>query len=82
VTRSLYRKLPANRQLDSAYYNANIGTVENQLAAAGVRLAAMLNDIFDPERAASQPAESQPEVPATQPVEPTTLPSIVETPEP
>jgi hypothetical protein len=66
ITRRLYKNLPADRHLDAAYYDANIGTVETQLAVAGVRLAAMLNDIFasgDETEPASEPASSQPETP-------------------
>jgi hypothetical protein len=79
ITRRLYKNLPADRQLDVAYYNANISTVETQLAVAGVRLAAMLNDIFAPgDKAdpASEPAQSQPESPATpaSPAPPATQP--------
>lgn len=81
ITRSLYRKLPANRELDSAYFNGNIGTVENQLAAAGVRVAALLNDIFSPTPASPspQPVETQPA--QSQPEAPTTQPSAVKTPD-
>jgi len=47
ITIKLYQLLPANGQLDESYYRRNIGITEDRLAAAGVRVAAMLNDIFD-----------------------------------
>jgi hypothetical protein len=56
ITRRLYRELPANRQLDEMYYKRNVSRFEERLAAAGIRLAALLNDIF-PETPATKSAE-------------------------
>ena len=38
--------LPEGGSVDEAYYKANIGVVDQQLALAGLRLAALLNDVF------------------------------------
>lgn len=46
ITRRLYRELPADHVLDEKYFQHNIDTVEDRLAAAGVRLAATLNSLF------------------------------------
>jgi hypothetical protein len=43
-TRTIYAELPANHNLDQAYYQKYVGRFEKQLAAAGVRLARLLND--------------------------------------
>ena len=48
ITRRVYRELPASHEVGEIYCDRNIGTVEDRLAAAGVRLAALLNSLFDP----------------------------------
>ena len=62
ITARLYQQLPRNGQLDARYQARNIPIVEERLAMAGVRLAALLNDVFS---TPSAPA------PATRPAEPT-----------
>lgn len=42
--------LPEGGAVDEAYYKANIGIVDQQLAVAGLRLADLLNDIFSGEQ--------------------------------
>jgi hypothetical protein len=78
ITRQLYRDLPADKQLDEAYYDASIATVEARLSAAGVRLAMVLNDILgDSHRSRDEePAEEQPPAPATQPDSPEREPAV------
>ena len=78
LTQQLYRSLPTDNQLGEGYYAANIGTVEQRLSTAGVRLAMVLNDILGDGRHAreSKPADSQPEEPATQPQAPATQPAV------
>ncbi len=63
ITNRLYAEGPKDRNLSEAYYTHNIGIVEQRLAAAGVRLAAMLNSIFD-EQPKAKPAVSEPVAPA------------------
>lgn len=46
ITRRLYGELPARGEAGREYCQQNSGTVEQRLAAAGVRLAALLNSIF------------------------------------
>lgn len=60
LTRRIYRELPNDGELDDQYFQRNIGVVEERLAAAGVRLAMILNEIFGEqalETSASQPAD-------------------------
>jgi nuclease S1 len=49
--------IPKDGKLGDAYYGRNISVVNQQLAIAGVRLAAVLNDLFDQ----AEPAATQPE---------------------
>lgn len=46
ITHSLYPHLPKDGNIDGAYYAKYMPTVEDRLAAAGVRLAMVLNDVF------------------------------------
>ncbi len=46
ATRIIYRSLPRGGILDEQYYEQHIKVVETQLMMAGIRLAAMLNDIY------------------------------------
>jgi len=46
ITQRVYRELPANATVGEIYYDRHIGIIEDQLAAAGIRLATMLNTIF------------------------------------
>lgn len=46
ITKSLYGGLPANGEIGQPYINANFNTVEERIAAAGVRLAAALNEVY------------------------------------
>lgn len=46
-TRRIYHELPRSGNLDRAYHEHNIDTALTRLAAAGVRMAAFLNAIFD-----------------------------------
>jgi hypothetical protein len=46
ITRRLYEELPAGGEIGREYCRQNSGTAEQRLAAAGVRLAALLNGIF------------------------------------
>ena len=48
VAREQLAALPADRVLGQAYYDAALPVVEQQLLRAGVRLAAVLNNIFAP----------------------------------
>ena len=84
ITRQLYKDVPAHGEtmhLGQEYYQQHIGTVEDRLTAAGVRLAAMLNSIFGDDKPASRPARgagaaSAPaSAPATSPVSPTSPPA-------
>jgi len=59
ITRGLYPQLPKDGNIDQAYYTKNMAVVEHRLAAAGVRLAMVLNDVFGgkaKKAAASQPS--------------------------
>jgi len=46
ITRRLYGELPARGEIGREYCRQNSGAVEQRLAAAGVRLAALLNGVF------------------------------------
>ncbi len=46
ITRQIYSQLPEDKVLGQDFYEKNIATVETRLAAAGVRLAALLNRSF------------------------------------
>ena len=46
ITRQIYDQLPENKILGQEFYEKHIATVETRLAAAGVRLAALLNRSF------------------------------------
>ena len=50
MAREQLAALPADRVLGQAYYDAALPVVEQQLLRAGVRLAAVLNNIFAPAR--------------------------------
>jgi hypothetical protein len=57
-TRRIYAELPPVTDLGEAYYERNIPTVLERLSMAGVRLAALLNDIFPiPSEVPETPAE-------------------------
>lgn len=45
-SRNIYAELPHNRKLGEEYFEHYIGTIEDRLSMAGVRLAALLNNIF------------------------------------
>jgi len=60
ITRRLYLELPKDGTLDKSYFDRNIGTVEDRLQTAGVRLAMLLNSIFDGDETSLVPAASQP----------------------
>lgn len=47
ITQRIYKELPRGGELGQPYYERNIGDVLERLAMAGIRMAAMLNDIFD-----------------------------------
>ena len=49
--------VPQNGKLGQAYYRQNIQVVNERLAIGGMRLAAVLNDLYDP----AEPAATQPE---------------------
>jgi nuclease S1 len=49
--------IPKNGKLGDAYYGQNIIVVNQRLAIAGVRLAAVLNDIYDPADVEPTPSE-------------------------
>jgi len=55
ITRQIYEHLPRNKILGQEFYEKHIATVETRLAAAGVRLAALLNRSFS-SAAASPPS--------------------------
>lgn len=59
MTRLLYTETPPDGQLDDKYYELNIKVAEDRLAAAGIRLAALLNDIFT-DNPATQSASTMP----------------------
>jgi hypothetical protein len=46
LSNKLYAEVASNNKLDESYYNSHISLVEERLAAAGLRLAGVLNDIF------------------------------------
>ena len=65
ITRRLYKDVPGQAQVQGqgqlmqigeAYFEKNIGTVEDRLTAAGVRLAALLNTIFGDEKPTTRPS--------------------------
>ena len=49
--------VPENGKLGEAYYRRNIQVVNQRLALAGLRLAAVLNDVFDPAEVDPTPPE-------------------------
>jgi hypothetical protein len=63
ITRQLYKNLPQDGNVDAAYVNRWMPTVEERLQMAGVRLAQHLNAIFDP----PVPAPADQAEPATRP---------------
>ncbi|HWB20098.1 MAG TPA: S1/P1 nuclease [Phycisphaerales bacterium] len=81
ITRNLYATMPANNiRFDKPYFDQNIPIVEERLEAAGVRLAVLLNHIFDPAGPALQGVDGvSAEAPATAPAtEPASQPATVE----
>ncbi len=46
IVAGIYRDLPADDRVAQPYYEANIATVERRLTAAGVRMAASINQAF------------------------------------
>lgn len=77
ITKRLYADLPADGQLDKSYYDRNIGIVEERLSAAGVRLAVLLNGIFDP---ANEPGEKTSDRPTGAPAAPSAAPTAPDAP--
>jgi nuclease S1 len=67
ITRTLY---PIDGDLGQAYYDDHIGTVEERLEVAGVRLAALLNDILAGQAVPIDPADVAAPVPVAQDDEP------------
>lgn len=59
ITRDDVYVMPPDRRLDDEYFGRSIGVVDRRLADAGVRLAAILNDITAP-RVAIGPAGFEP----------------------
>lgn len=61
ITRRIYDELPRSGVLDRSYYEHNEDAVVEQLARAGVRLAAHLNELFRPkteEEPGEEPSET------------------------
>ena len=48
ISNVLYGEVTKNESLGEPYYRSHIGTVQNRIDRAGIRLAAVLNTIFDP----------------------------------
>jgi hypothetical protein len=63
MTRRIYSDLPTDHVIGEMYYEQNVLTVQQRLAAASFRLAALLNDIFADE-SATKPQETPALTPA------------------
>lgn len=46
ISSKIYKDVNSGNKLDDTYYNSNIGTVNNQIEKAGIRLAGILNEVF------------------------------------
>jgi hypothetical protein len=58
VGNHIYDQLPSDKVLTDAYYSANISMVRQRIMQAGIRLAGILNNAFDPSAESGAPEDT------------------------